>query len=432
MIQDFTMRFIRFMSLAMICYTVGYSQYSGSWQMQAFPVHRVRCVKSTSSLVAWAAGTSIYRTTNGGSLWTDIGHNNVTGEVFTIDAIDGDTAFVTTTPSSTTFIYKTSDGGSTWQQVFSQSGGFIDGIHMFDRREGVAIGDPVGGKWTIAKTTDGGTSWARISNEPVQINGEWGLDRLITYAGSSCIWFTSGKDGRIYRSSNRGESWDTIKTPWGGASYLSFSDSLHGFISNLNTPNGKQGAVTRDGGNTWSTFTLPVPTYAVFDKDTTDLWIGSGSEIHHSSDFGTSWTKEFTANHDIADLSFANNGLSLSGWAVGWISGVDTGGISGYTGTVTDVSVQSLDLPRQSSLSQNYPNPFNPSTTIHYALSNSEEINITVFTLLGEPLEVLVDGRQEAGTHEVNFNGSPYPSGVYFYRIQAGHFTEVKKLLFIR
>lgn len=101
-------------------------------------------------------------------------------------------------------------------------------------------------------------------------------------------------------------------------------------------------------------------------------------------------------------------------------------------------------------LSQNYPNPFNPSTTIKYALPQASHVNLSVYNTLGQKVALLVDEKQEAGYHEVNFSakgGSAYggdasslPSGVYFYRIQAGdpstssgqRFTETKKLILMK
>jgi murein tripeptide amidase MpaA len=90
------------------------------------------------------------------------------------------------------------------------------------------------------------------------------------------------------------------------------------------------------------------------------------------------------------------------------------------------------DLPRQVSLSQNFPNPFNPSTTIRYSLPNKSAVQLTVFSTLGQQVTVLQNGEQEAGYHEVKFDGSGLSSGVYFYRLRAGNFVESKRLLLLR
>lgn len=98
---------------------------------------------------------------------------------------------------------------------------------------------------------------------------------------------------------------------------------------------------------------------------------------------------------------------------------------------VTSVEQSSAELPAELSLSQHYPNPFNPTTTIRFAGPQRSQVNLTVFNSLVQPVSTLVSGTEEAGFHEVKFNGSNHASGVYFYRIQAGSFDQTKKLILI-
>ena len=89
------------------------------------------------------------------------------------------------------------------------------------------------------------------------------------------------------------------------------------------------------------------------------------------------------------------------------------------------------ELPTTFSLEQNYPNPFNPSTTIRYGLTNRSHVTLTVYSTLGQQVTLLQNGEQEAGYHEVRFDGKNLSSGVYFYRIQAGEFVASKRLLLL-
>ena len=110
-----------------------------------------------------------------------------------------------------------------------------------------------------------------------------------------------------------------------------------------------------------------------------------------------------------------------------------TNGISGLmslSGTLVDVS--QTGLPTEFSLLQNFPNPFNPLTTIRYGLPSRAHIVLTVYNTLGQQVAMLVEGEQDAGYHEVQFDASSFASGVYLYRLQAGDFVQSKKFVLIR
>lgn len=102
-------------------------------------------------------------------------------------------------------------------------------------------------------------------------------------------------------------------------------------------------------------------------------------------------------------------------------------------GVITnDVLEHSPGIPGEFLLGQNYPNPFNPSTTIQFALPKSEHVTVKIYSVLGQELETLVNGVQPAGTYTMRFDASRFTSGVYFYRLQAGQFSQTKKMLLIK
>jgi hypothetical protein len=90
------------------------------------------------------------------------------------------------------------------------------------------------------------------------------------------------------------------------------------------------------------------------------------------------------------------------------------------------------ELPMEFSLSQNYPNPFNPSTNIEFSLPVSSNVVLEVFTIQGQRVARLVNGNLEAGVHSVSFDASSLSSGVYLYRIQAGDFIRVNKMMLLK
>ncbi|GJQ64155.1 MAG: hypothetical protein SCALA702_32080 [Melioribacteraceae bacterium] len=94
--------------------------------------------------------------------------------------------------------------------------------------------------------------------------------------------------------------------------------------------------------------------------------------------------------------------------------------------------VESLSTPVSYGLTQNYPNPFNPSTKISFSIASREKVTITVFDVLGNNIENLVNTVYDPGTYTVSFDGSGLSSGIYFYKISAGAFNSVKKMMLLK
>ena len=123
-----------------------------------------------------------------------------------------------------------------------------------------------------------------------------------------------------------------------------------------------------------------------------------------------------------------------------WPSGVNTINPSGGTTELvlagTDVKwttgVQQPTVPDQYALSQNYPNPFNPSTTIQYQVPIKSHVIIQVYDVLGREVATLVNETKEAGMYSLNFNAPRFSSGIYFYKLVAGTFTQVKQMMLIK
>ena len=96
------------------------------------------------------------------------------------------------------------------------------------------------------------------------------------------------------------------------------------------------------------------------------------------------------------------------------------------------VSVETEIAPTEFMLFQNYPNPFNPSTTINYSIPKLSFVTLKVYDVLGNEITTLIDEEKPAGTYKVKFDGTNLPSGVYFYRFQAGNFVETMKMVLLK
>jgi hypothetical protein len=89
-------------------------------------------------------------------------------------------------------------------------------------------------------------------------------------------------------------------------------------------------------------------------------------------------------------------------------------------------------IPDKYNLAQNYPNPFNPQTTIEYSIPKAGKVVISIYNILGQHMDTILDAQQNAGIYKIRWNAAKLPAGLYFYKIQAGDFTEVKKCLLVK
>jgi hypothetical protein len=102
--------------------------------------------------------------------------------------------------------------------------------------------------------------------------------------------------------------------------------------------------------------------------------------------------------------------------------------------TTSIIGIQNIssEVPKDFSLGQNYPNPFNPVTKIEIALKTESYVRLSVYNILGEEVQVLVNENLKAGNYAVEYNAVKLPSGVYFYRLAADGFSETKKMVLVK
>jgi hypothetical protein len=121
---------------------------------------------------------------------------------------------------------------------------------------------------------------------------------------------------------------------------------------------------------------------------------------------------------------------SVNGW-----NGTPLGNVGFDTVTwcpLTGIQQTGTEVPSKFALMQNYPNPFNPSTTIEFAIPKEGYVEMKLYDILGKEVAVLVSDPFRAGTYKVDFDGSRLASGVYFYKITAGDFSDTKKMVLIK
>jgi len=235
-------------------------------------IENLRGISVPARNLAWASGThgTYLRTTDGGKTW-HIAQvpGTETLDFRDVEAFSADLAYLLAAgPGEQSRIYKTTDAGNTWTLQFTNKDpqGFFDCMAFWDRNHGIAVGDPVNGKFEVIITRDGGRTWNPISSLPPALDGEGAFaasGTCIAVQGKTHVWFaTGGRSARVFRSVDSGQTWTVAETPIvhgsdsTGIFSIAFRDARHGAIAggDYKQP-GKDGpnlAFTDDGGRTWT------------------------------------------------------------------------------------------------------------------------------------------------------------------------------------
>ncbi len=153
----------------------------------------------------------------------------------------------------------------------------------------------------------------------------------------------------------------------------------------------------------------------------------------------SSGTAPFTGTFQPSTPLSGFNGLPVNG---SWVLRI-TDGASGDSGVLRAWCIQltyqtlvggigTIEIPNYYSLAQNYPNPFNPSTSIKFSVPKPSNVTLKIYDVLGKEVATLVNEMKQPGFHTVDFNASHLASGIYFYRIDAGDFSSVKKMMLVK
>jgi carboxypeptidase T len=270
------------------------------------------------------------------------------------------------------------------------------------------------------------------------------LDNIKTVYTQEVYIPVGGGNNILLDSAENGLSRWTSSGGWGLSTSLphsgtySFSDSPTGSYSNTTTRS--------------LTLTVPLNVSAspvlklsYWYKHTIDTLDNAYVDI--SNDNGVTWTSpryyNKTANswiREVIDISSIAGGSTSLKIRFSMISNgsvtadgiyIDDIKLTGYNVTPTGI-VNNNEIPAQYSLSQNYPNPFNPNTVINYQIKNQENVSIKIYDMLGKVVMTLVNENQSAGNYSVSFDGSRLSSGLYYYKLQSGEFSDTKKMLLVK
>jgi hypothetical protein len=236
--------------------------------------------------------------------------------------------------------------------------------------------------------------------------------------------FAASGDG-VYRSTNGGDTWTSASN----GLMEQYGHHLCVMGSDLYVGAGEGLFLSTNSGDNWTPINAGLPYSYAFPAATSGphLFVANGdNKLYRTSNQGTTWIPVDQGLNvmTIASLAVVGADLYLGTWGEGiWKRPLSE---------VTSIEPGDGEAPSEFSLLQNYPNPFNPWTTIRYGLPSRSHVTLTVFNTLGQQVATVVEGEQEAGYHEVEFDASNLASGVYLYHLQAGEFVQVRKLTLLR
>lgn len=299
----------------------------------------LRGLSVVSADVAWASGVrgTVTRTTNGGRTWvSDTIPTAARLDLRAIAATSANVAHALSIADSGR-VFRTTDGGRTWSQRFMslRKGTFFDAIRFWDARHGIAVSDPVEGRFVIITTSDGGDTWSEVPSDrmPDALPNEGAFaasGSLLAVHGTSDAWFATGgaATARVFHSADRGRTWTVHDTPLrvGSASQgifsVAFRDAKHGVIAGGDYAKaalgGRNVALTSDGGATWTLVDSASAPQGF--KSAVDYVPGSAGKklvavglngTHVSSDGGLTWAQTDTVPYNSLQL------VGKTGYAAG-------------------------------------------------------------------------------------------------------------------
>lgn len=386
----------------------------------------------------WISGDSgtIIRTDNGGNSWTvqNTGVYNNIEDIFFLNSMTGWALALNIFPDSTSFlgtiILSTTNGGNIWNRsMYPDTNIFMKTVFFQNANTGFLGGIPS----TIQRTTNGGLTWI-----PSQIDSNLifllPVNKIKFYdqnTGYACGGFRDIA-GIVWVTTNAGLVWRGTEIAPEPFFDITMNASNYAVISGGDLEFGSSLARTSNTGSNWYYDTLGVFGLAtgVSFRTPYECWMtGSYSEkFLFSNDSGYTWSSFYTLDSSaLFDVTFPDT-------TFGYACGIH-GTIYKYDRTATNISNGSLNLNDLSfRLYQNYPNPFNPVTKISYELrvTSYEIVSLKIYDVLGNEVAVLVNEKQSPGSYSVDFDGSNFASGMYFYKLSAGEFEQVRKMVLVK
>ena len=362
---------------------------------------------------------NLFKTTNGGSNWVRLNFSFYPlSSVFFLDANTGFICGGGTYGGHT--LSRTTNGGLNWNGGLINDTTKMYSVYFINSLTGFQTGFyglNASGVSCIFKSTDGGITWNK------QYIGLYPEDIFSISFGDINTGYICGA-GIFGKTTNTGVNWMSgYLPPISNMRSVFFINNTIGWIVGDSYNVNK----TTNGGTNWSSFNLGNYLYSIrFVNDQSGWVCGNGGAIYGTTNGGTNWTQQTTGiSTTLYSLYFIN---AQTGWAVGATGRI----LKTTTGGLTLINPISNEVPNNFKLFQNYPNPFNPITKIKYQIAGGVFVKLIIYDILGREIGTLVNENLQPGSYEARWDATNYSSGVYFYRIQAGNYVNVKKIVLVK
>lgn len=401
----------------------------------------------TDSLYGWATGDSgiVIHTSDGGINWVVQNSNagpNYINDVFFLNRRLG-WALANDFSTNGTFVMKTTNSGETWNSSrFYDSTLYLKTVYYLDSLAGYM--GTFGGE--ILKTTDAGLSWNMCSIETGACYS-FSMNK-INFINAQTGYICGGSvdlTGEIWRTTNSGLNWKPYCVALEPLIDIKFNngkiiatggDYEYGSITVESNNGGIQWNYSSNGFfGIGQTLAFRTPAEVWVPLGFSGLWC-----VSNDSGLGGSWHS--IPAPDTSLIYAAQFNSPTNGWAFG------TGGaIYKYNTGVIGITNNHNNVPYQNMLYQNYPNPFNPSTKIRFAIgrdivqrtpsenaspSDTRSVSLRIYDALGRQVVTLVNDKLMPGTYQVDWESNGFASGIYFYSLSAGDFTDTKRMVLIK
>jgi len=376
------------------------------WEPVSIPGEdTVYCLSSVNQCIIAGCKNSVYRSLNYGLKWISSGNGLNYSPVKVIENINSNFYL------GSNNIFKSSNMGINWFCINNQFSNFY-AYSFLSTNNYLLCGVSSG----ILKTTNEGINWILLTN---------GLNaqdiKCIKNIGNLLF---AGTSNGIYRSFNQGDYW-TLNYAQGVNvnCFASYDTKLFAGITNYGVK------VTTNLGYTWENFNTGLNNFNINSLIIYSDIIFAGTDIGVfaspvNDNYWILYNSGFDVNPKVNCLNLFKNYIyaGTSGKSV-WRRM-----IFDFAGIENNIS----NIPDKISLSQNYPNPFNPNTIIKFQINKNSFVSLKIYDVLGIEVATVVNKFIKAGEYETTFKGSGFTSGIYFYKLTAGNFSETRKMILLK